>query len=358
MILVDEVAMWPDTRNHDRLWGALISALGKVRGSRLIVMSSAGSPSHPAFKRWNVAEASPHWRTSITPGPSPWWTEADVQAAAEQLTPAEFRRYIECQWAEADDSLAMSDDLAACTGTYRVREPVRGVTYLMAIDIGTRRDSTVLTTGHLEATAAGRRVVIDRVQRWTGSRLRPVSLADVETALVATWRSYHRPKLRFDFHQAAQLVERLQAAGVRTEEYVFSTSGVNKLARSLFAALRDRAVLLPDVEDLIAELGKVRLVETGPGLVRLDHRSGEHDDQAVTIGMLTASLLERPSGTMRVRVPVGRIPATTPAGRAREAEKQATSPTVVGQDGQRPADRLLRFQNARRHPGYTPPRPR
>ncbi len=49
--------------------------------------------------------------------------------------------------------------------------------------------------------------------------------------------------------------------------------------------------------------------ETGPGLVRLDHRSGEHDDPAITVGMLTATLLDRPSFGFDLPVP------TSPDGR-------------------------------------------
>ena len=169
-----------------------------------------------------------------------------------------------------------------------------GTSYVAALDVGTRRDSTVLAVGHAEPSPWGRRVVIDRVWRWTGTRSDPVSLTDVEVALLAAWRAYGRPKLVFDRMQAEQLTERLRAAGVRTEEFVFSTSGVDELARSLFASLRDRAVLLPDDEDLIAELSSVRLVETEPGLVRLDHRAGDHDDMAVTVAMVIASMLEKP----------------------------------------------------------------
>jgi hypothetical protein len=359
LVLVDEVAMWPDTANHDRLWGAIVSALGKVPGSRLLVMSSAGSPSHPAFKRWNVAQTSPHWRTSITPGPSPWWSPADVAAAAEQLTPTEFRRFLLCEWAEANDSLATADDVAACVGAYRVLEPQRGIRYTMALDVGTRRDSTVLAIGHLEPSSAGRKVVIDRVLRWTGSRSDPVSLGEVETALLACWRSYGRPRLCYDFHQAAQLTERLKGAGVTCEEFTFSTAGVNRLARVLFAALRDRAISLPDDEALIAELGSVRLVETGPGLVRLDHRSGEHDDQAVTIAMVAASLLERPTGVVRILIPQGRLPTPT---RDRHASQTSESGPTTVQDGeQRPASRgPVRLgahfaRTIRGTPGYTPP---
>ena len=302
-VVLDEVAQWPDVARYSLLWASVISAMGKVRGSRLLVMTSAGSPAHPSFKWWQSAEQSQHWRTILQAGPCPWWTEADIEAATEQLTPAEARRYLHCEWTEADDALATLDDVAACTGAYTVRDPLRRVQYVMSVDVGTRRDSTVVAVGHLEATADGRRVIIDRVQRWTGTRINPVSLSDVETAILANWKTYGSPKLVFDFHQAAQLTERLKGAGVTCEEYVFSVAGVNKLARTLYGCLRDRAILLPDDPDLAAELSTVRLVETGPGLIRLDHRSGQHDDQAVACGLVAAALLDGSSaGPIRLMV--------------------------------------------------------
>jgi hypothetical protein len=357
LVLVDELAMWPDVSNYSRLWGAIVSATGKVEGARLLVMSSAGSPSHPAFKRWSIASESPHWRTSIAPGPSPWWSSADVAAAAEQLTPTEYRRYLDCDWAEADDSLATTDDVAACVGSYRVLEPVRGTRYVMALDIGTRRDASVLAVGHLERPGTGRRVVIDRVLRWSGTRDDPVSLGEVETALLACWRSYGRPRLVYDFHQAAQLTERLKKAGVGCTEFTFSTAGVNRLARTLFGVLRDRAILLPDDEELLAELGSVRLVETGPGLVRLDHRSGEHDDQAVTVAMVAASLLDRPTGGGRIHVATGELPPIRLI-RAVHITSEPGVPVVDPETRRRryakgDTVRIGRFTVPRR--GYTPP---
>lgn len=355
LVVADEVALWPDTSNHARLWASIISGLGKVPGSRLLVMTSAGSPSHPSFKRWQAAVEEKHWRASLTPGPSPWWSPEDVEAARRDLTPAEFRRFVLCQWAEADDALATSDDVAACVGPYRVLEPRPGVRYTMALDIGTKRDATVLAVGHAEQSAAGRRVVIDRVQRWRGTRLRPVSMGDVEAAVLACWQRYGRARLIYDPHQAAQLSERLRRAGVRADEYLFTTASVNRLARSLYGALRDRAIELPDDEDLVAELASVRLVERGPGLVKIDHRSGEHDDQAVTVAMLAATLTARSFGPVRMQVPRGRIPT-----RSIPQQRPEPDPPAVVRDGQPRPQPGAFYRNGRlviptSHPGYQPP---
>jgi len=359
LTVIDELAEWPDTGNHRRLWGAIISGLGKVPDSRLVVLSSAGSPAHPAFKRWQRAQESQFWRTSVRVGPSPWWSEADVQAATEQLTPTEVARYLRCEWSEPDDALATAADVAACTGDYQVLEPRPGVHYCMSLDIGLVRDSTVLSVGHVEVTSAGRQVVIDRVLRWTGSRLRPVSLSDVESSITAMWRLYHKPKFIYDPFQAAQLSERLKAAGIRAEQFTFTTSSVNKLARTLYSCLRDRSILLPDDDELIAELSNVRLVETGVGMVRLDHVAGAHDDQAVAVSMVAATLLDRSTGELTLTVAQGRIPQ-----RARPLTALSTSdgPVEVVKPGEVP-ERVRgtvrqHFARSRGRPGYTPPRSR
>ena len=124
------------------------------------------------------------------------------------------------------------------------------------------------------------------------------------------------------------------------------------MARSLFGALRDRAILLPDDEALTSELSKVRLVETGPGLVRLDHRSGEHDDQAIACALLCASLLDRPGGTGHIFVAEGDMPRTQLTMSRDHAEPP---PAVVKEGEERPIEKLYSFDAARRNRGYRPP---
>ena len=117
--------------------------------------------------------------------------------------------------------------------------------------------------------------------------------------------------------------------------------------------------MLPDDEALIDELSSVRLVETGSGLVRLDHRSGEHDDQAVTIAMVAASLFDRPTAH---RGADRRPPDHVHRSSSRVPGRTARSHRARGKP--RPADlgpiRLDRrfFERVRRTRGDTPPGPR
>ena len=139
MTIVDEVAQWPETPNHQRLWGALVS-LGKVPGARLLVMSSAGGRSHPAHKRWTTAEESP------TGGPArtralPWWT-TPTWLPHEQFLPAEYRRFILAS--------GLKPTTASPPGRRgRLHRELRGAgappgrQVRHGLDVGTRRDATV-----------------------------------------------------------------------------------------------------------------------------------------------------------------------------------------------------------------------
>ncbi len=308
LVIADELASWPNTTNHRRLWAAITSALPKVPGSRLLVCSTAGPPVGLGSKVWGQAEGSRHWRTSLRPGPCPWWSEDDLDAVASDLTPAEYQRLILCEWAEGDDSLAAGEDVLACVRPGDpVLPPKRGVRYVCALDVGVRRDLTALAVAHSESWPTGRVVVVDRVVHWRPRRgiAGRVDLDEVETTVRRVAREY-RAGVVFDRHQAEQLSTNLARSGVRVSEFVFSQAGATRLARTLLVALRDHAMQIPDDPELIAELQSVRLIETGPGTLKLSNPAGTHDDVAVAVGMAAATLLDQPVGGSRTASPVGR----------------------------------------------------
>jgi hypothetical protein len=167
--------------------------------------------------------------------------------------------------------------------------------YVAALDVGTRRDLCALAVAHAELTRLGRKVVVDRVVYWRPTSASRVDLAEVEATTLRLCREYKAP-LRFDRSQAEQLSQNLSRAGVRVDEYVFSQAGVNRLAKALYMSLRDRALSIPDDPELIAELQTARLVEMGPGTVKLQNPAGTHDDLAVAVGMCVVHLVDHPGG--------------------------------------------------------------
>jgi hypothetical protein len=298
--VVDEFSVWASTDNYRRLWSAITSAVTKVEGARLIVISMGGSPGSLAGRWWSKAERSRHWRTAREPGPSPWAHPDDVEAEREALTDSEYRRLILAEWAEGDDSLTRPEDFEACVRAGNPELPPNGVNeYIAALDVGTRRDLTAFAVGHAENRESGRVIVIDRVIHWRpgkGAEGR-VDLTEVEATVLRVCREYNVARLRNDRMQAEQMVGNLARAGLRVQEFVFSSSGAAKLARGLHVAIRDHALSLPDDPELRAEAQTVRMVETGPGLVKLSNPAGTHDDVLTAIGMVVADFTERAEGS-------------------------------------------------------------
>lgn len=296
MITLDEVANWPETRKARRFWGVLTSGNRKLAACRTVVITNAGDPQHWAFKRRETASTSRHWRFVSIPGPLPWLTADDLEVLTENAeTVSEFERLHLNKWTTSEDRLASRADLKACTTLPGPLLPEPGAVYVVCLDVGIVNDRTVLTVMHAEDCAAGRRVVLDRIDRWQGTRSAPVDLGDVRDTLIARAREYSARAI-VDPHQAVLIAQEARAAGVGVDEFPFTSSSVGRLALSLHQAIRNRRIALPDDETLLDELAGVRLRKNTLGVYRLDHDAGQHDDQAIALALGTHHLLDGDSG--------------------------------------------------------------
>ncbi|MFZ1382337.1 MAG: terminase large subunit [Scrofimicrobium sp.] len=297
--IVDELGVWPNVHNHRELWSAIVSSVAKVENSRLVVITTAGSPTGIGAQQWAKAEASEHWRAVRRPGPPPWWSEADIAATREDLTASQWKRLIDCEFAEGDDSLASPEDIeASIRADHVVLEPSAANKYYASLDIGTRRDLSAFAIGHSESRPGGRVHVIDRIIYWRpqdyGGK---VDLSAVQAAVLRECRRYGVSELWFDRMQSEQMTTNLEKEGLKTKEFVFSTASTNKLARTLWSALRDRTLSIPDDEEVRDEFLSVRLVETGAGTVKLSNPPGTHDDIPTAVAMVLVALSEQPAST-------------------------------------------------------------
>jgi len=292
MITLDEVANWPETRKARRFWGVLTSGNRKVAACRTVVITNSGDPVHWAWKRRETARTSRHWRFCTVPGPLPWLSADDLEVLRENAeTVSEYERLHLNKWTTSEDRLATREDLAACATLPGPLPPAPGVLYVATLDIGIVNDRTVLTVTHAEETPAGRRVVLDSIDRWQGTRAAPVDLGAVRDTLIARASAY-RASAILDPHQAVLIGQEARAAGVEVQEFPFTATSVGRLALSLHQAIRNHRVALPDDDELISELATVRLRKNSLGVYRLDHDSGAHDDQAVALALGVHALLD------------------------------------------------------------------
>jgi hypothetical protein len=294
-LVVDELANWPDSERHRDFFDSLWAGLPKVAGSRGVVITTAGSPGHFARRIFEAASVDPMWRVSDVHGPPPWIDPAEVEAERRRLFPSSFARLWMNEWANADDSIADPADVAAACVLKGPLAPEPGVAYIATLDLGTRNDRTVAVIAHANREAIGTRVIVDRMQVWTPRPGAPVSLDDVRLWLVEMCKSY-RARLHYDPSQAYLMIEQLRRAGVSCTEFVFTSSSVGRLATAIMQALRSRLIDLPDDADLRKELLSVRLRESSPNVLRVDTRSGAHDDRVIATSMAALLLTEHGFG--------------------------------------------------------------
>lgn len=293
-VVVDELASWASTRNARQVWVALVSALHKVPGCRFVCLTSAGTPGHWSFKVLKGARKEKAWHVHEVAGPLPWVDPTQLEAQRPLLRDSEFSRLHLNLWTEGEERLVREEDLEAAACLDGPLEPVPGRRYVACVDLGLVNDRTVCCVAHGERLGEGYdspvRVVVDCLKVWTGSRKNPVSLDEVEAYLELVSRNYNRAQLIVDPWQSAGLCQRLRRRSIPVEEFQFSSTSVGRIASALHLALRNRLIWIPDVPDVVEELANVRLKETTPGVVRLDHASGQHDDVAVTLGLACVRL--------------------------------------------------------------------
>lgn len=88
---------------------------------------------------------------------------------------------------------------------------------------------------------------------------------------------------------------RLRSRRVQVSEFSFTSASVGKLGSTLHLLARNRALGLPADHELIDELANMRLRETTPGVLRLAHDPGRHDDRAIALALAAQAIVEEQS---------------------------------------------------------------
>jgi hypothetical protein len=305
-VLVDELAQWSAIDNTRTLWSAIVSAMGKVPSAKLAVITTSGDPGSWAHGIYLQARRSKLWTVAEIPGPLSWVDPAYLADQRDALMPSQYARFHLNQWAAGEDRLTNEADLEQCITLSGRLSPEPGRRYVILGDIGVTHDASVVAVMHSEPQVddsgepRGRRVVLDQLRVWKGTRHRPVSLADVQAQIVEFHRLFPGSNVVLDPHEAVKMFQDLRAEGVPAEEFTFSTASVGRLGIALFQTIRAHDLAIWRDEPLIKELLSVKLVERTPGNYRLDHSASGHDDMAVTLAMGCAVLLERPAGRSEV----------------------------------------------------------
>ena len=304
LFLLDEAAQHPSTPGAKQMIEAITSSAAKLKDSRMVVLTTAGAPSHHSHKLLRHAQTDPLWRVHEVPGPAPWLDRRKLEEQRRRLPESSYLRLFENQWVESEDMLTTVSDLGACTVLDGPVPPVPAKTYVLGCDIGWAHDPACVVIAHAERITPeddeiddlpehlrGMRVVCDRVQTWKPSKGQRVQIKDVAEYVLSMSRLYNNARVIFDPAQFLSETQRLADQGVNVEQWNFSSRSNSKLAVNMITLLRNHAMWLPDDPGLIEELAAIRLQETSPGVLRLQHDSDKHDDQAIALALCAYHLV-------------------------------------------------------------------
>lgn len=318
LMIVDELAEWPDTPRSRRLWDTVVQGMEKLRPpGRLVVITAAGDPTGLAGRvRASALKRPADWSVRETAGPLPWLSrEALARNEADATFPSVYARWHLNQWVGSENRLTTVGDAEAAASLPKEGLPaVPGYRYVMGVDLAVKRDWAAVVVAHLEAAEErlldpardrrvhlGRRVVVDRVRWWEPKPGQPVDLADVELA-IEVWAREYRALVVADDHEFARMQRSLTGRGVRSEALHFSVPLNDRIARTLYSLLKDKQIDVPRVDGIVDELGALELVEGAPNVFKLSSSRSSgfgHHDRSIAIGLAAVSLLWATSGAGR-----------------------------------------------------------
>jgi phage terminase large subunit-like protein len=296
LLIVDELAQWPDTPSAREKWTANYTGMHKEKGARLVVLTTAGDPAHFSHPIRERADTSPMWRLHEVAGPSPWADPAYLDEQHASLTESSWRRFYLNQWTAGDDRFTTLDDVRACVRHTGALQPIPGLNYIIGVDLGWKHDRTAVAVAHLEPTdtPGTPTVVIDRLDVWAGSGDDPVILDDVEASILATANLFNQATIKMDAREGVGMAQRLRNQRLNVDDQAFTAALNTRLARTLEPLLRAHRLAIPDDPDLIDELVNLRIVEPASGQARIEHTPGHHNDQAIAIALTADHLLNTP----------------------------------------------------------------
>src|SRR5439155_16928876 len=166
-----------------------------------------------------------------------------------------------------------------------------GTDYHAFVDLGAVHDPSVVAVGHVEGEVA----CIDVLRTFQGSREAPVQLAAVEATLKDLARRFHLARVRVESWQGMSAVQSLTRHGLNVELFTPTQKSHAEEWPILAQRLAARTLVLPPHARLREELLNL-VYEVGPQGVRVIDRGKVHQDHAVAVRGVVASLAQQGGG--------------------------------------------------------------
>lgn len=333
-IVCDELTHWKSRE----LWDSLFSSAAKKATCLLLIIQNAGFSGGSDPWQWHLREAirqDRDWIFSRLDGAiASWITPQALAEQARLLPPAAFRRLWGNEWQTGSGDALPTDvierALTLTSSLHAAEDLGPGWLTVAGLDLGLKRDASALVIlgkhcGHVEEKSKPRpvnrlRKVLDdagysdeyedetapesitvpgtgRIRllgtaRWKASEGAEVSIEAVEKSITRAHRRFNFAAVAADQWQAAQLCERLRAAGIPTAGIDPTGSNLREQAAQLLTTFNEGMIDLYPDEHLLRDLRASRIVERQYGF-RIESPRDEHGHGDTLSAFLLALLAAR-----------------------------------------------------------------
>jgi hypothetical protein len=196
--------------------------------------------------------------------------------------PENYKREYEAEFTEAISSFLPVDSIDACVVQDRGELPPNREKhhYCAAVDAAYKGDKFTLCVAHLDRV--NRKVAVDVLAGWQGSKQVPLRLAEVMPQIHAICQKYGIYRVLGDQFGAEPLKDAFTRHHLAYEERTFTNQSKADIYATLRTRIMDGTIELLDHRDSLRELRGLELENLPGGGIRIGHARHvrSHDDYA------------------------------------------------------------------------------
>lgn len=262
---------------------------------RMFVITSAGVRDGYVYETAKQHHGNAEAPVLVAHGASFVWNDTLDRAQLEAERVRDARRYAREVLSEFVDAInpLLPGDVVERAAKGREEAPARridGMTYVAALDVGLRRDSTALVICHRDDSGDLPRVIVDGCWRWSPQPGAPLAIATVIRDVVRVLGEYGCSTLTADQFAVDAVRELFAREGIIVNEHAWSAPSKMQKFGVLRDLLIDGRVSLPAHPRLLSELRQLDETILPSGTVRIAARGRSHDDCAFATALAVGEI--------------------------------------------------------------------
>lgn len=274
----------------------LIDNASKVANGAVLFFGNAGFKETPQYRLYQhakaKADAGEHWIVHEYNQPAPHRDEKHLDDAAVINSPTRQARLNYGVWSSGTGDFLDDADLTAAVDAALpiLSQRAAGWVFTAGYDGGFSHDHAgFVVTGKMRAAGAVQYRVA-QCQSWDPRTYRDnrIEQSDIEAAILAAHRAFGLAAVYIDPTEARYLGQRLKSQGVRIVEFPFVGKNLDLLATTIVQVFKNRAIQIPNIPTLIADLRRLNIKERrdGEGMKLTAKRDASgHADRAIALAL-------------------------------------------------------------------------